>query len=111
MISHGAGSTLLFHRDIGRFHLTAVRRFYVDFLGLDNVAEGENRFLALKGSPLCIDAAHRKPASSGFVPFRTDNLNELVVVLRSSASRSEGGKTRCLFSTIHTAREAQIYYD
>ena len=43
----------------------ACRRFYVDFLGLGMVAEGEDQFLALQGSPLCIDAAHGRPPAAG----------------------------------------------
>jgi hypothetical protein len=39
--------------------------------------EGQDRFLALEGSPLCIDAAHGQPVSSGFLLFRTRDLDDM----------------------------------
>jgi catechol 2,3-dioxygenase-like lactoylglutathione lyase family enzyme len=89
----------------------ACRRFYVDFLGLGVVAEGEDQFLALEGSPLCIDAAHGRPASSGFVLFAADDLNALRRRAETMGYQVQREDDSGLHLRDPDGREVQIYRD
>ncbi len=87
----------------------ACRHFYVDFLGLGVVAEGEDQFLALEGSPLCIDAAHGRPPSSGFVLFATgdlDGVRQRAKTMGYQVQREEDRRLRLLDPD---GREVEIY--
>ena len=89
----------------------ACRRFYVDFLGLGIVAEGEDQFLALEGSPLCMDAAHGRPPSSGFVLFATDDLNALRRRAEAMGYQVQREGDSSLRLRDPDGREVQIYRD
>lgn len=89
----------------------ACRRFYVEFLGIGVVAEREDVFLALEGSPLCIDAAHGRPASSGYVLFRTDDLNAVGERAKAMGYRIEREEANSFHFLDPDAREVQVYRD
>ena len=89
----------------------ACRRFYVDFLGLGVVAEGQDQFLALQGSPLCIDAAHGRPPSSGFVLFATDDLDGLRRRADAMGYQVQQEDERGLHLLDPDGREVQVYHD
>ncbi len=85
------------------------RRFYVEFLGLGVVAEGEDQFLALEGSPLCIDAAHGRPPSSGFVLFATDDLEGLRSRAKTMGYQVQREDDRGIRLRDPDGREVEIY--
>ena len=89
----------------------ACRRFYVEALGLGVIAEGEDRFLALAGSPLCIDAAHGRPASTGFVLFRSDDLEQIRVRAAAFDLPVHRQDEQSIVLLDPDGREVQIYRD
>jgi len=87
------------------------RRFYVEFLGLGVVAEGEDRFLALEGLPLCIDAAHGRPVTGGSLLFRTEDLGDVRQRAAHMGYPVQRETDNSVYFLDPDGREVQVYAD